>query len=150
MIAQQTQTLADLYERDETAWLEVMAELAAGGRVAEMDLPNLSEHLTSMGLRDRREVYSRLALLMMHLLKWEFQPDHRSGSWRATIRIQRTDLRMLLESGTLWNHAEAVLHEVYEEARHIAADETGLPLEAFPEECGWKLAGLLADAELPI
>ena len=149
MIALPVQTLADLYERDETAWLEVMAELAAEGRVAELDLPNLTECLTSMALRDRREVNSRLALLLMHLLKWEFQPERRSGSWRATIRVQRTDLRMLLESGSLGNHAEAVLHEVYEEARKLAADETGLPPEAFPEECGWKLADLLADAELP-
>ena len=150
MIAQQVQTLADLYERDETAWLEVMAELAAEGRVAELDLPNLAEYLTDMARRDRREVNSRLALLLMHLLKWEFQPGHRSGSWRATIRVQRTDLRMLLESGSLWNHAEAVLHEVYEEAKKLAADEAGLPLEAFPEECGWKLTVLLADTELPV
>ena len=149
MIAQQVQTLAELYERDETAWLEVMAELAAEGRVAEFDLPNLTEYLTSMGLRDRREVNSRLAVLLTHFLKWEFQPELRGNSWRGTIREQRRELRMICESGTLRNHAEDILDDAYSDAVMQAADETGLPLGTFPVKNPWDLNLLLANVELP-
>ena len=134
-----------LYDQDETAWLEVMSHLAAEGRSAEMDYPNLSEYLADMAKRDRREVSSRLVTLLTHLLKWEHQPDHRSGSWAGTTLEQRRELRKLLESGTLHNHAVAVLVEAYSEARKQAAAETGLPRGTFPEECIWDLESLLAD-----
>src|SRR6266478_283249 len=112
-----------LYEHDETAWLEAMAELAAQRRYGEMDHQHLSEYLSDMAKRDRREVFSRLVVLMADLLKWDYQPDQRCGSWRGTIREQRRELRQLLESGTLRNHAEAVLADAYADARRQAADE---------------------------
>src|SRR5438045_4865152 len=119
--------LHEMYERDETAWLEAMSALAATGRYAEMDFPNLSEYLADMARRDRREVFSRLVILLTHLLKWEHQPGHRSGSWRGTIRAQRQELKLLLESGTLANHALAIFGDAYSSARTRAADETELP-----------------------
>src|SRR6266852_768507 len=100
-----------LFERDETAWLEVMAQLAAEGRYAEMDHSNLGEYLADMAKRDRREVSSRLVTLLTHLLKWEHQPEHRRGSWRGTILEQRRELRKLLESRTLHKHALSALPE---------------------------------------
>jgi hypothetical protein len=134
-----------LYERDETAWLEAMSDLAAQGRYAEMDHLNLSEYLADMAKRDRREVSSRLVTLLAHLLKWEHQPDQRSGSWQGTILEQRRELRKLLASGTLHNHAVSVLAEAYADARKQAAAETGLPRAKFPAKCSWDLDGLLAD-----
>lgn len=139
--------LTMLYERDETAWLDAMAALAASGRYAEMDFQHLSEYLTDMARRDRREVFSRLVVLLSHLLKWEYQPEHRSGSWRGTIREQRRELRQLVESGTLRNHAESVLAEAYAEARRQAADETELSLDAFPVEDTRTLDELLAEPD---
>ena len=139
--------LSVLYERDETAWLEVMSNLAADGRYAEMDHLNLSEYLADMAKRDRREVSSRLVVLLTHLLKWEHQPDHRSGAWQGTILEQRRELRKMLESGTLYNHAVAVLAEAYADARKQAAVETALPRGTFPAECGWDLESLLAEEE---
>lgn len=79
------------------------------------------------------------------LLKWEHHPERRSGSWRGTIREQRRELRQLLESGTLRRHAEAVLADAYAEARRQAADETELPLSAFPVENRWGPDELLAE-----
>src|SRR5271168_2089872 len=134
-----------LYERDETAWLEAMSVLAASGQHAEMDFQHLSEYLADMAKRDRREVFSRLVVLLSHLLKWEYQPDRRSGSWRGTILEQQRELRQLLESGTLRNHATAVFADAYADARKQAAAETGLARTAFPEQCGWNLDGALAD-----
>jgi hypothetical protein len=139
--------LSVLYELDETAWLEAMSALAAGGRYAEMDYPHLSEYLADMARRDRREVLSRLVTLLCHLLKWEHQPERRSGSWRGTIREQRRELRQLVESGTLRNHAAAVLAEAYAEARRQAADETELRLDAFPAEEARGLDELLAESD---
>lgn len=137
--------LSALYEQDETAWLEAMSALAAGGRSAEMDYRHLSEYLADRAKRDRREVFSRLVVLLSHLLKWEHQPERRSGSWRGTLRAQRRELRQLLESGTLRNHAEAVLADAYAEARRQAADETELRLDVFPAEDARNLDELLAE-----
>lgn len=139
--------LSVLYEQDETAWLEAMSALAAGGRCAEMDCKHLSEYLADMARRDRREVFSRLVVLLSHRLKWEHQPERRSGSWRGTMREQRRELRQLLESGTLRNHAEAVLADAYAEARRQAADETELSVDVFPAENARGLDELLAEPD---
>jgi len=134
-----------LYEQDETAWLEIMSALAEEGRFTEMDHPNLSEYLASMAKRDRREVRSCLVALLGQLLKWEHQPSHRSGSDQLAILEQRRELRQMLDSGTLYNHANAVLAHAYADAREIAAAEASLPRETFPVECGWELESLQAD-----
>lgn len=139
--------LSVLYERDETAWLEAMAALAASGRYPDMDFRHLSEYLADMARRDRREVYSRLVVLLTHLLKWEHQPERRSGSWRGTLREQRRELRQLLESGTLRKHAELVLADAYAEARRQAADEMELSVDVFPAEDARGLDQLLVESD---
>ncbi len=137
-----------LYEQDETAWLEAMAALAAEGRHGEMDFPNLSEYLRDMSKRDRREVFNRLIVLLVHLLKWEHQPDQRSGSRRATVREQRRKLRQLLESGTLRNHAAAVLMDAFAEARLQAADESEMDVTVFPTVNPWSLDEILDQLDI--
>ncbi len=117
MMITESLKLGLLFETDETAWLEIMSALAAEGRPEEMDLPNLSAYLADMAKRDRREVFSRLVVLLTHLLMSAHQPDRSGNSWRATIRAQRRELRQLIESGTLRNHAAAVLADAYVEAR---------------------------------
>ena len=102
-----------------------------------------------MAKSERREVSNRLTTLVMHLLKWRHQPERRGGSWRSTIHEQRLQLGRLLESGTLRNHALAVLADMHDDARGLAADETGLPLTTFPEACPWDLDAIL-EAELPL
>ena len=136
--------LPSLYLEDETAWLEEMARLAAERRLDDLDFEHLSEYLSDMARRDRREVYSRLVVLLAHLLKWDHQPERRSGSWRGTILTQRRELRLLLESGTLRNHATACLAQAYQDAREQAAVESELPAQKFPAECPWPLDELIA------
>jgi hypothetical protein len=145
MVQRTPAATAALYEADETAWLEATADLIRGGRLTDIDLTILAEYLTDMAKRDRREVFSRLVVLLSHLLKWEYQPDHRSRSWRGTILERQRELRQLLESGTLRNHAIAVFADAYADARKQAAAETGLARSAFPEECKWNLESALAD-----
>lgn len=147
MVQRTPQALAALYESDETAWLEHTAELVRAGRLGEIDPATLAEYLTDMAKRDRREVFSRLVVLLAHLLKWEHQPDRRGGSWRATIREQRRELRQLLESGTLRNHAETVLADAYAEARNQAADEAEADVGVFPAGNPWTLERILSGQE---
>lgn len=147
MATTQATPLKLLYESDETAWLEAMAELASQGRYAEIDYPHLGEYLADMAKRDRREVFSRLVVLITHLLKWRHHPEGRCGSWRGTIREQRRELRQLLESGALRGHADAVLADAYDEARRQAADETESDAEQYPDLCVWTVEELLSDTD---
>jgi hypothetical protein len=133
-----------LYHEDETAWLEAMVDLLRAGAYTELDHASLLEYLTDMARRDRREVESRLVILLTHVLKWNHQPDHRSRSWRASIIEHRQELARLATRGVLRNHAAAVLGEMYAEAVERAAAETGLPHSAFPVECGWSVGELLS------
>jgi hypothetical protein len=135
--------LPQLYEDDETAWLDEMARLVAERRFAELDAEHLSEFLSDMARRDRREVLSRLVVLLTHLLKWEHQRDQRSNGWQATIGNQRDELKDLLESGTLLRHAHDVLGKAYERAARQAALETGLGEDTFPPECPFTLDAVL-------
>ena len=132
MVMAEAVSLSALFHADETAWLDAMAELAAQGQVAHLDCHNLGEYLTDMARRDRREVFSRLVALLAHILKWEYQPERRTGSWRATLREQRRELRQLFESATLRKHAANVFAEAYAEARLQAADEIEVDPSAFP------------------
>lgn len=140
-------SLAALYEADETAWLDAMACLIREGRVEELDYAHLTEYLEDMAARDRREVKSRLSLLLAHLLKWNHQPDRRSNSWRATIHVQQRDLADLLGRTILRKHAEQVFAAAYAAAVEFAAIETGLPAESFPLGCPYTLDEILNPGE---
>jgi hypothetical protein len=139
MTATQVEPLSDLYESDETAWLEAMARLAAQRRGTDLDYEHLAEFLTDMAKRDRREVESRLRVLIAHLLKLVHQPKKRSRSWKLTVAQQRQELRRLLSSRTLRRHAEKTLAGTYADGLEQAAIETGLPKSAFPAKCSYSL-----------
>ncbi len=137
--------LSDLYAIDEVAWLDAMAGLATAGRAGDLDLDHLAEYLSDMARSDRKGVKSHLTVLLMHLLKWDYQPDQRGTSWLVTIRTQRHSLADDFEdSRTLRRHAEAVLIDAYHRARGDAAAETGLPVATFPENCPYTLDQALA------
>ncbi len=121
-----------LYEADETGWLEQVARCIVEGRFDDIDYPHLEEYMTDTAKRDRREVWSRLVILLAHWLKWEFQPERRSTSWQRTIHDQHRELTKIFESETLRNHAHDELDDAYGHAVTDAALETGLPTSAFP------------------
>jgi hypothetical protein len=138
------ESLATLYAEDETAWLEAMASLVRRRELVNLDLENLAEYLSDMAKRDRRVVKSRLIVLLVHLLKWEFQGEKRSRSWRTTVLTQRQELVDLAGRGVLRAHAEAILAQAYEDAVELAASETALPKASFPEACPYTVEQLLA------
>jgi hypothetical protein len=143
--AETTSCLSELFDTDETAWLEQMAALAAAGHAGALDLRNLGAYLLNLARRDKREVLHRLVSLFVHLLKWEYQPDKRARSWEVTIQEQREELQDLLESGTLRNHAHQELATAYQRAIRRAAVETELEERTFPAECPYKLEQALGE-----
>jgi hypothetical protein len=101
-----------------------------------------------LGRKDRRELESRLTVLVMHLLKWRYQPDQRGGSWDSTIRTQRREIQKLLhDSPSLRSAVAEAIEGSYDTARRNASAEAGL--DALPATCPFELEQILADEWLP-
>jgi hypothetical protein len=138
------------YEQDFNAWVNQHIALLQHGRLAEIDVGHLIEELESMGKRDRRELVSHLVILIAHLLKWEYQPDHRSNSWRNSIREQRYQITsQLQESPSLKSRLPEALSKAYPDAVELASDETELPFSTFPKDCPYTITQLLDKWFLP-
>lgn len=139
---------SDLYEQDFFQWTQATAALIRQGKWHAVDTQNVAEELESLGKRDRRELASRLQVLVMHLLKWCYQPERRveGHSWRSTIRTQRLQLRLLLrDSPSLRPQVVSFLADVYPTARSEASDETGVQETIFPQDCPWPVDQILDD-----
>ena len=127
-----------LYERDFYAWANEQAALLRAGRLAEADLENIAEEIESMGRSEKRELNSRLRVLLMHLLKWRHQPTLRSKSWSNTIAAQRDDIvDHLADNPSLKDKLPEVLTSAYRKAILDAAAETGIDSSTFPSTCPW-------------
>ncbi|MFM7191877.1 MAG: DUF29 domain-containing protein [Microcystaceae cyanobacterium] len=128
--------LSTLYETDFNQWLEETAKTLKDGNFQALDVENLIEEIQSMGSNDRREIKSRLIVLIMHLLKCQYQPKKQTQSWIATINTQRNEIELVLEdSPSLRPYLTANIPHCYQKARLDAATETKLPLKTFPLEC---------------
>lgn len=139
-----------LYDRDYYQWLTETAYLLSEGRLSEMDVPNLLDEIEAMGKSQKRAISSYLRVLLLHLLKWKYQPEKRTGSWRSSIRNARIAIaERMEESPSLKSYPETVLAQCYRTARANAADETGLPLATFPETSPFSLEESLSEDFLP-
>lgn len=128
----------NLYESDFYAWTQRQAALLRGGRYAEIDFEHLAEEIEDMGKSEKRTLESRLEVLLMHLLKWQFQPDYRGKSWMLTIKEQRIRLAEHLQDNPSLKAALAPsVEKVYKLAVLGAERETGL--EIFPPNCPYAL-----------
>jgi len=126
----------NLHDQDFYAWTQAQAALLKAGCWLEVDWANLVEEVESMGASERRELYNRLRVLLMHLLKWQYQAGARSSGWKGTINEQRAQLELLLaDSPSLRRQLDDAMTYTYPKAREMASDETGLPLAVFPVEC---------------
>lgn len=144
-LARVRKKLAELHAGDATAWFEESSRLIRAGKLDDLDYEHLASYLEDMAMRDRREVKSRLGVLLAHLLKWQYQAEKRSRSWALTIINQRFELEGLLESGTLRQQAEDTLAKVYTNAVKSAAAQTHLAQSVFPAECPFTLEQVLRE-----
>jgi hypothetical protein len=133
-----------LYETDFYAWTIEQAKYLKDGAWDCLDISNLVEEIESLGKQQRQELRNRLGILLGHLLKWEFQPSHRSKSWLATIREQRRRVGDLLEeSPSLKPYLPEVLEKAYQDGVDLAVRETSLNYKDFPQECLYSLEQVL-------
>ena len=85
------------YEKDVILWAEEQARYLREGRFSELDIEHLADEIEDVGRSEKRELASRMAVLLAHLLKWRLQPEKRSKSWRATIIVQRQAIDAALD-----------------------------------------------------
>lgn len=140
----------NLYESDFYAWTQQQVNLLLHQQWSQIDVVNLVEEILSLGRRERQELRNRLGILLGHLLKWEYQPNQRSRSWLATIRIQRRDiLKLLNDNPSLQSYVVEAITEAYQNGRDLAAGETSLPFATFPEQCLYLWEDVISDSFYP-
>ena len=138
------------YERDFYAWTQEQATLLREQHFTQLDIDNLVEEIESMGRSERRQLVSRLEILLMHLLKWQYQPELRGRSWELTITEQRRRIAKVLRANpSLRPHLPDLLLEAYDDATFSAMRETGLPQATFPPLCPFPLTEVLGEGWLP-
>ena len=125
-----------LYDKDFYQWALKNAELMRQGKLSEIDVENIAEELESMGKSQKRELMSRLRVLLMHLLKWRYEPERRGRSWIETIGAQRADISLLIkDSPSLKHKIEESLEEAYRLAQRSFEKETGIAKKKLPASC---------------
>ena len=140
------------YESDVVAWAKEQAALIRTGQFDQLDLAHIAEEIEDVGKREQRELASRVAVLLAHILKWKFQPQKRSISWTLTIkeqrrllvrRVQKTPSLSPMLSDPEW------VDEIWVDAKALAEKETGLDMSTYPEICPWSMADVLTPDWLP-
>ncbi len=134
------------YQHDILAWANEQAAFLRAGRFDLLDIDHLADEIEDVGKSEQRELVSRMAVLLAHLLKWQFQPERRSASWRATIREQRKAVKRRLERTPSLARALTDpdwLEDAWLDARSQAAHETGISFDQFPDSLPWPIESVL-------
>jgi Domain of unknown function DUF29 len=127
-----------LYDQDFYAWTNEQAGLLRAGRLSEADVEHIAEEIENMGKSEKRELVSRLRVLLLHLLKWQYQPSRRGKSWKASIINTRDELEVhLADNPSLKSFIPVALTQAYRYAVRDAEVETGFALSTFPQSCPW-------------
>jgi hypothetical protein len=149
-LTKQHDSPANLYDRDYYSWLKQTALSLRNKEFDQLDMENLIEEIEDMGRSEKRAIESNLRIVLLHLLKWKYQSQQRSGSWRGSIAEHRIRIRKALQdSPSLKNYLPEVFAETYQDAIKIASQETGLEPETFPTSSEWTLQQVLDEAWLP-
>jgi len=137
-------TANQLYDTDFYGWTQGQVAAMRAGDWAEVDWEHLIEEVESMGKSQQCALASRLEVPLMYLLKWQFQPLLQGPSWRFTIEEQRVRIAILLqENPSLKSKMATCAETAYMHAKRLAARETGLAADTFPEQCPWALDAIL-------
>lgn len=142
--------MSNTYLVDFNSWIDETTQLLRDRRWQEIDVEHLIEEIESLGKSEKRGISSQLTRLLLHLLKWQFQPQRRSDSWIDSITDARTQIELALkDSPSLATYPAQQLQESYSRARRQAAKQTGINISTFPEECPYLLALVLNEDWLP-
>ena len=141
---------ASLYDQDFYAWANEQAAILRAGNLTAADIEHIAEEIESMGRTEKRELVNRLVVLLLHLLKWQFQPGLRGNSWRLTIEEQRYRLDdHLADNPSLKATLPTSTANAYRLALVEAERETGLTRATFPAACPWTFEQITDDAFWP-
>ena len=122
-----------LYDTDFYAWSNQQAALLRAGKLSQADIENIAEEIESMGRSEKRELVSRLTVLLLHILKWQHQPKGRGSSWEASIKGQRLDIEQhLRDNPSLKSQLQEAIAYAYRRALIDVVGETKLPEATFP------------------
>lgn len=139
----------NLYEQDFHAWTFQQAAFLQERQFDQLDILNLVEEIESLGKQQRQELENRLALLMGHLLKWDYQPAYRSKSWKATIREQRRAVQKLIrQNPSLKSYLAEAITSAHESGLDLVVRETPLDYPDLPEVCPYTIDQLF-DTDFP-
>lgn len=128
------------YDKDFYSWTQEQAELLKHGRFSELDIDNLIEEVETMGRSEKRELESRLTVLLLHLLKWKYQDVRQRRSWELSIIEQRLKFEETLEENPgLKSKLDDILKKAYRYAVIEASKETKISIKIFPKLCPWEL-----------
>jgi Domain of unknown function DUF29 len=142
--------MSAIYERDLYVWTQAQAQALREKEWAALDVAHLAEEIESLGNEQAHAVESHLANLLLHLLKWHYQPRRRSRSWRTSLHNARIEIRRRLRrSPSLRPELPTLVEIAYADARKLAMHETGLTLATFPGRCPWSLDQLQDEDFLP-
>jgi hypothetical protein len=138
------------YDNDFYAWAITNAQLLRQQRFTEIDIENIAEELETLGRSEKRELVNRLAVLLAHLLKWQFQPERRGKSWELTIWEQRRKLtKHLRENPSLRGQLEAAIVDAYDDAIAHLNRRTSLEKNRLPNQCPYTLDEIFNEDSLP-
>ncbi len=139
-----------LYETDYEHWLSEQITNLQHQKWDSLDIPHLIEELEALNRSNKRELYSYTVLLLAHLLKWQYQPSMRSGSWEASIDNSRKRIgRVFKDQPSLKNYLKESVQETYAEAKEWAHKETKLNINLFPQNCPYSVQEILSLEFLP-
>jgi hypothetical protein len=126
------------YDSDFYTWTQQQAALLKAGRFSEVDIENIVEEIETMGRSERRELESRMSVLLAHLLKWQYQSERRTRSWQLTIEEQRLKFsKVLAENPGLKPQFPTILADAYQFAVVRCMKETKFQKSVFPAQCPW-------------
>jgi hypothetical protein len=128
------------YEKDIVAWANEQANFIRSGRFDLLDLEHIAEEIEDVGKSEQRELENRMAILLAHLLKWQYQPARRGASWQKTIKVQRTQVNRRIQKTPSFKHTlqdTEWWEDTWGDAITQASKETGIELTVFPEICPW-------------
>lgn len=137
------------YSEDWAAWLATQVELLKSRRYDELDHENLVDEVEGLSKSDFKAWLSAFRLVLLHMLKWDYQPEYRTRSWQGSINVQRLRILGELEDSPSYaRRIEEATRRAYGQARAQASDETDLPLKTFPETCPYDWAAITAREHL--
>ena len=138
------------HDKDLYGWAVHTAQLLKDKKMNEVDFDGIIEELEEMGISNKHALKNRLAQLIFHLLKWQFQSHLRCRSWEGSIEEQRIRLNDLLEENpSLKPMIGESIEKSYKLSLSLVRKETPLDLKSLPTECPYTYDQIMDDQFYP-